>query len=218
MYGAPTIGTCRQYSLSAAYNESETSAEVDCATQHTAKVFAVVQLPDSLGWDASPSQLEIVMTKNCFPAIDTLLGRTEAVREKSAYSINWFLPTEEQRSYGARWIRCDAALLGGRALMPLPSNTEPMLPGGALPKSISLCLSGQNHIPTVCSKTHDYRATNVTAVVKDSYPGLNAMQKIASNRCPKLVSTPRNWWATFAARSGWVGGNHSIVCYSHKSN
>jgi len=217
-YQQPSVGQCRNYTMDAALKESNNSPVVVCSNTHTARVLAVPMLPSGMTWNASVDKLALVMEKACYPALVKALGRTVKKQHLSAYGIMWFIPTATQRQHGARWIRCDVVLQGGQQLRAIPKDTSPMLPSGSLPKSVARCVTGTQRLITICGKTHNYRASAATLVDRTTYPGSSTLASIAKKRCPGLVSTPRSWYATWAARSGWVAGDHMIVCYSHVSN
>ncbi|HEY3016304.1 MAG TPA: septum formation family protein [Nocardioides sp.] len=216
-YQQPSVGQCRNYTWDAGLKDSNSSPVVSCSKTHTARVIAVPMLPAGMTWSASADSLERVMMKACYPKFEKALGRTAKIRHRSAYGIMWFIPTRTQRSHGARWIRCDIALRGGQQLRPIPKDTAPMLPAGSLPDRIARCLSGDQHLMTVCVKSHNYRATGATVVDRTRYPGSNTLFSIAKKRCPGLVNT-RRYYATWPTKNSWRAGDHVIVCYSHTSN
>jgi len=217
-YQQPVAGQCRNYTYDAALKDSNSSPVVPCSSTHTARVLAAPLLPSGMTWNASVDSLERVMIKACYPKFVQTLGRTAKIRHRSAYSIMWFIPTLTQRQHGARWIRCDIVLRGGQQLRAIPKDSSPMLPSGSLPNSIARCLTGDQHLLTICGKTHNYRATGATIVDRTAFPGDSTLSSIAKKRCPSLVSTPRHWYATWPGKNSWIAGDHVIVCYSHVSN
>jgi len=215
----PTVGECHNYGLAVAAQESDTSAVVPCGTTHTAKVIKTPLLPENLTWDSEASAIHLVMVKACLPAFRAILGRTERLRQKSAYEIVWFEPTQAQKDAGARWLRCDLVLYGGYSLQPITRNTAPILQAYPLPNRVTSCLVGGDPIRlTVCSKTHRYRATGTWLVERTYYPGHDGMLAIAKRRCPSLVTTPRYWYAFWMDRNAWKAGDRTITCYSHTSS
>jgi len=218
-YQEPTVGQCRNYTSSAGAADSNGSPVIACSTSHVARTIAVLQLPSWLEWStASYDQVSLAMAKGCQPALVQALGRTEIVRKMSAYSYVWFIPNAAQRDHGARWIRCDVIRRGGRDLLPILKDSAPMLPSAPLPNSVAKCLVGERFLATACSRTHQYRATKGFTLTNSSYPGEQRLFEIAKNRCPKLVSTPRNWYASWPGKIGWRLGERVMVCYSHRSN
>lgn len=218
LFGAPSVGQCRNYSMDQAQAQTNKSVPIDCGTAHVARTIAVPMLPDSMSWDATPLQLGTVMSKGCTPALRAALGRTEALRHRSAYTIMWFTPTAYQIEHGARWIRCDVVLSGGATLRPLPKDTAPMLPAAPLPNSVALCVTATTFRDTTCSRPHVYRSSAAPVFNQTSWPGRRALLAFAQRRCPSLVSTPRNYFASWPAQNQWRAGDHTVVCFSHRSN
>jgi hypothetical protein len=215
----PPVGKCRNYGMAAVFEESNDSQTVSCGTTHTSKVVGTPLLPDSLTWDSTDNAIQLAVLKGCLPAFRHYLGRTEALRHRSAYEFAWFEPTQTQKDAGARWIRCDLVLIGGLSLMPIKRNAIPILQAAPLPRSVTSCLAGSDPIrKTVCTKTHRYRATGTYLVDRSTYPGEDGMRTIANRRCPSRVSTPRSWYATWPRKNSWLAGNHTITCYSRTSN
>lgn len=213
---APKVGECRNYTLAQAGKRSNASPVVPCTQKHTAKVIEVFRLPASTPWN--DDRVYPFVVDNCSPKVRTTLGRTERLRHLSAYGFTYFIPNQQQRENGARWVRCDIALYGGTMLRPLPSNAKPMLPAAPLPNRVARCLTGK-HFRTTCAQPHAYRATGVTTVANRRFPGEQAMYNIAKRRCPRLVSTPRNWYAIWASKVHYNrGGDRMIVCFSRRSN
>ena len=220
-FGIPTVGECRNYGLAAVAPPTNESPVVPCGELHTSKVIATPLLPDSLTWDSPGPAIHLAMAKACFPKFRSTLGRTERLRQMSAYDIAWFFPTEAQKLAGARWLRCDLVLYGGSTLMPIRRNAVPILQAAPLPRAVTSCLAGPDDDvrQTVCSKVHRYRATGTWLVERTYYPGHDALFDIAKRRCPSLVSTPRRWHARWMGdRSAWRAGDRTITCYSHTSS
>lgn len=219
VYQIPTIGECRNYGLAAVAPPTNESPIVGCGTTHTSKVIATPLLPDSLTWESPEPAIHLAMIKACFPAFNSKLGRTESLRQKSAYSMAWFYPTQAQKDAGARWLRCDLILLGGSTLQPITRNATPILPAAPLSKSVKSCLAGpaDSIRLTVCSKTHRYRATGTWLVDRTYYPGPD-LAAIANRRCPSLVSTPRYYYWVAMGKDSWKAGDRTITCYSRTSN
>jgi len=217
-YQEPTVGQCRNYTMTAAMKETNSTPVIACSQTHTARVYAVTQIPDSLSWDtATFDQLQPVMMKACWPTLEKALGRGQLTNRKSAYSLMWFVPTDTQKQHGARWLRCDVVRLGGNALLPLLKDSSPMLPS-TLTNAHLACLTGDKHLVTACSKAHNYRATGGLLISSSTYPGNDALYRIAQRKCPAKVSTPRNWYAFWPSKVSWKYGDRAMVCFSHRSN
>lgn len=213
MVGAPTVGSCSTLTPKGSDAAVDHSAEVACTKSHTAEVAGVVKLPTGMSWtSASPADLFRVVAQKCATKVDTLLGRTTAVRDSSAYSYVWFMPTKGQRDKGARWLSCSVILHRAAALAPLPTSTSPLLPNGALPGAVARCLT-RSALTTTCRSTHLWRATG-TFKVAGKYPGAKVLNKKATRACVSRVHSPAFRW-TYKDKTTWnVHGDHVVVCFS----
>jgi hypothetical protein len=213
LVGAPAVGTCSTLTPKGSGSAVDHSPDVSCAKSHTAEVAGVVKLPTSMSWaSASPADLFHVVAQKCATKVDTALGRNTAVRDSSAYSYVWFMPTKGQRDKGARWLSCSVILHRAAALAPLPTSTSPFLPKGALPGGVARCLT-RSALTTTCKSTHAWRATG-TFEVTGRYPGARALNKKANRACVSRVHSPAFRW-TYKDKTTWnVHGDHVVVCYS----
>ena len=211
-YGSPQVGECHQLTMDDAASASDTSAPTDCAQSHTTRVIAVGHLPTRYAW-SNQDAVERVAIRACVPALDEALGRTDRVRDVSAYSWLYFRPTRAQRDHGARWIRCDLLLLGGARLLRLPTDTTPALGRSPLPNGVARCLTGRTFSTTACSRSHAFRATGTFTVDAATYPGARRLDRAAARRCPSHVSSTAFRW-TYRTGLRWNLGDHVVVCYT----
>ena len=214
-YQAPQVGDCHQITLAQGGQESETSDPTDCATSHTVRVIAVGHLPDGVAWSQTAAVAKAA-TRACVPALDETLGRSAKVRDTSAYTSLWFIPTKDQRSHGARWIRCDIALYGGTKLVALPSDATPALDAPPLPDKVARCMTGKAYT-TTCARTHAWRATGTFTVASKKYPGTKRLNRIATDKCLSRISGNAYRW-TYKSAVTWKLGDHVVVCYSRTSS
>ena len=103
-FGIPTVGECRNYGLAAVAPPTNESPVVPCGELHTSKVIATPLLPDGLTWDSPAPAIRLAMLEAGLPKFRQLLGRTERLRQRSAYELAWFGPTQVQKDAGARWL------------------------------------------------------------------------------------------------------------------
>ena len=211
--GAPKVGTCTTLTPKGSNAAVDHSADVACSQTHTAEVAGVVKLPTGMSWSsASSADLFRVVAQKCATKVDTVLGRNTAVRDSSAYSYVWFMPTKGQRDKGARWLSCSVILHRASSLAALPTSTPPFLPNGALPGGVARCLT-RSALITTCTSGHLWRATG-TFKVAGRYPGAKALNKKATRACVSRVSSPAFRW-TYKDKTTWnVHGDHVVVCYS----
>ena len=211
-YQAPAAGECRNYTLTAADKPSNTTPVTPCSSTHTAKVFVVGHLPESVTWGQTDAVGKAV-SDTCSPAFDQALGGTEKLRRMSAYTFFWFEPTPTQQSHGARWFRCDVAMWGHQALTPIPNVGFPVL-GSGLKYGVTRCLYGSDTVHyTACKLSHSYRATGAFSISGTTYPGDTAIRNTAVRRCPNFVSTRAYYWVG-PTRTSWKYGDRIFVCYS----
>jgi hypothetical protein len=217
--GTPAVGECRSLTLAEAEQSSDTSAAIDCSFAHDARVIAVPDLPSGVSYgDLDSVGVLHTAARLCYPAFRAALGQTDRVRDRSAYTYLYFVPTAAERAAGARWLRCDLTLRHGATLGDLPTDRVPALATRRVPAGVARCLAGRAHLVTVCTASHSYRATGSFTVDLKRFPGRARMARIGRNRCPALVSTDADfrfsWLPAFAYN---LAHDRTIVCYSHTS-
>ena len=214
-YGAPAVGTCSVMTLKQSGKETDRSTAVPCTETHTAKVAGVVQLPDSVTYSDGFNTLYRVVANRCLPKLNAMLGRTNPVRDSSAYILVWFEPTKTQRQHGARWLSCSVVLAHATKLAPLPTDNVPLLPDGPLGNGIARCLrtiDGTLHY-TQCRARHGWRATG-TFTVSGKYPGAKVLNRKATRKCVSRIHSRTYRWL-YRDKITWnVGNDHVVVCYT----
>jgi Septum formation len=219
-FGAPTVGACSTMTAKQAAAQADHSTVVPCSEAHTAKVAGVVSVPDRLDF-SQIAKLYRVMVNRCRPKVNALLGRTDRVRDSSAYDLVWFIPTKTQRQHGARWISCSVVLRQAFKLAKLPTNKTPLLPSGRLGEGIHRCLLKDTSrvITTRCVAGHGWRATGSFVISSSTYPGHKAINHKARTKCATRVIAGRSYRWTYSTKINWqVGGDHAVICYSKTSS
>jgi hypothetical protein len=211
--GRPSVGECHDLTVAQVNAPSDSRPPVDCAQSHTTRTIRVAQLPSGTSWNDGADQISRTVERTCLPARDEALGRTDKVRDRSAYTFVWFVPTRAEREAGARWFRCDLALNGGSRMLPLPTDETPALGGLPLPDSVARCLHPDTLITTTCARTHTWRSTGSFTLRLADHPSEKRVRTAALKRCPALVTTGRYRW-TYRGEVGWKLGDHVVVCYS----
>ena len=205
-YAAPAVGSCHAYTFRQATKRSETSAPVDCAASHTGLTLAVTTVR-SLKSDRAVARAAQKCDRTVRGTVGSLLPST-------AFSTRFFLPSKAEAKQGARWLRCDIVLLGGRAtLAPLPVDYLASPPTDAT----ALCAVTQKKVTTatVCSSRHDYRYTAHYKARGKRYPGDTKLLRSVIVTCAKKVSTPKKFWAFYPDQSEWNAGYRQVSCLSH---
>lgn len=164
-------------------------------------------------WGASADDLARVTVNACQPALDETLGQSAKIRDRSAYSWAWFMPTTNQRAHGARWFRCDVVLYGGTKLLALPTDSTPALTNPPA-ESVARCLTS-GFSTTTCDRAHAFRTTGTFTLHASHYPGEGegAFRKAAVKRCPALVDSSNFRW-TYRSKDAWNLGDHTVVCFT----
>ncbi|HEX3298119.1 MAG TPA: septum formation family protein [Nocardioides sp.] len=216
-YGAPTVGSCSTMTPRQADHPSDRSTVVPCSKAHTAKVAGVVRLPKGVDYTSSPVRVYRAMVDRCRPRFDSMLGRSAAVRDSSAYDLVWFVPTAKQQQHGARWLSCSVVLRQGARLAKLPTDKTPMLPSGRLGRGIQRCLLADTSrvVTTRCSSRHGWHATGAFVIASKRYPGRKAVNRRAASTCVSRVQSGKPYRWTYWTKINWqVGGDHAVICYS----
>jgi hypothetical protein len=220
-FRAPTVGACSTMTADQAAAVADHSTVVPCSDAHTAKVAGVVRLPDRLDYSSDVVKLYRVIADRCRPKVNAMLGRSNAVRDSSAYDMVWFLPTKTQREHGARWMSCSIVLRQAFKLAELPTNKTPLLPTGRLGDGIHRCLLADTSrvITTRCAARHGWRATGAFVIDSERYPGPRAVDRKARTKCAGRVLAGRSYRWTYSSKIDWqVSGDHAVICYSKTSS
>jgi len=214
--GKPAVGQCRSLTLAQASASSNPTAPTGCSSAHNARVIAVRNLPKGVTYAQLNTRAKVstMAVRLCYPAFRRALGRNDRVRNTSAYSYLYFVPTPKQRSSGAHWLRCDLALRHGGSLAKLPTDRKPAL-RKKVPNGVKRCLAGKHLLTTTCTSHHQYRAAGAVTIDIKKYPGRTKMVKIGRSRCPAIVTTDADYRFTWSGKTVWnVAGDHTLVCYN----
>lgn len=215
--GKPSVGQCRSLTLAQASAPSNSSPTVGCSSGHNDRVIAVKNLPKGVSYSQlnTAAKVNTMAVRLCYPAYRAALGQSDQVRDRTAYSYLYFVPTSKQRSNGARWLRCDLTLRQGASLAKLPTDRKPALKGTRVPKNVARCLAGKSLVTTTCTSAHSYRAAAAVKIDIKKYPGRKQMIKIGRSRCPGLITTDADFRFTWSGKTIWnVARDHTLVCYN----
>jgi hypothetical protein len=220
--GQPAVGQCRQLTRAQIGQASNQTAPIACSTSHNSRVIAVPTLPKGVGWHELMSGGRVYgqAVSLCYPAFKATLGQTNAVRDRTAYTWLYFIPTDKQRAAGQRWIRCDLALSHSAQYAALPNDHVPALADSSPTAKVARCLHQVKNslLTTSCSAPHSYRATGTFSVSRSRYPGKTTLLQMGRSRCPALVHSDSNFRWTWNNQTVWTRGrNHVVVCYTHTS-
>jgi hypothetical protein len=215
----PVVGECRHLSLKQSGAETDTSAPIDCKKNHNARVIAVKNLPNGATYDhLSQAKLFHYADQICHAAVRKAVARNHLVLDQTAYTYLFFQPTAAQQAQGARWVRCDLAIVHGHVYGNLPTDKTPAVKGRHIPNSARKCLAGKSRYTTTCSAGHLFRATGAFTVPGKKFPGTKAIEKLANKRCLAHVSS-RDFMFTWKNQPYYTWRNdHTVVCYSKTSH
>jgi len=206
---APVVGRCYNLTYAQAGAASSSVHYVACSSTHTTKTVAVPTVPSGTDYknisDAAAVKLGVTL---CQPKFFKYLGSTPENRHLTAYDYLFFIPTAAQRAAGARWMRCDLLLAGGKAVLPLPpaSNSTPVLTG-PITDSIKRCLVGTEHLRTTCDHNHQYRSSSAYTLPGTGYRTPSQFTAAGAQRCPDAE------YFTWPSKNGWTAGDHVLVCF-----
>lgn len=208
----PKVGSCHALTYQEAAGKSDPDAPVACDRRHTSRTFLVPTVPAGIRMDDMDA-LGRLVDRKCDPAYERTVSRSIRARLMSAYTYFWFAPTAAQVRQGARWVRCDVALVGGAVLAPLPTKVRrPALGKAPHRDTEARCYLGKKkgYGVTVCSRPHQYRAVKVFQGKGKSYPSERRLYTMARQGCRPAAGRA---WATFnPSREQWEAGFRYFVC------
>lgn len=219
----PKIGDCYSYPRFATVKAAEARA-TSCKRSHVGETFYVAKLPSSLGPPRKATYAErAAAAKPCTEAAMHeaigLAGRTIPSR----FEVVVVFPTNAQWEQGARWMRCDAALLEGSSYTRLkaPLSTvisqakdgtfdfcTPKVPGSKAKVAGRCTKPKQNWILVTEPRI---------APASSAFPGLEAVTREAKALCKeaaKEFEDPQDrWWAIWPKKAGWKAGYRLAMCF-----
>lgn len=207
--GAPRVGACYDLTLKQAFTESTGEATVACSTKHTLLVGAVGEVPASVGWDDDEAVADAASTI-CSPFWRKFYDNRSPLRYLSLHQAIWLIPTPAQRAAGARWISCSIGLSDGAKLLPLGKGA-PAKATATPADSVARCVAGKKRQTVVCSKPHQWRATQAFSFKASG--GEKAVSaaaaKAAARRCGPRMKAP-GWLWTW--RTLPIKNTYAVIC------
>ncbi|MDO9458034.1 septum formation family protein [Nocardioides sp.] len=208
----PAVGSCHATTAKEATAVSDGDAAVSCDKTHTGRTFLVPSVPARIKM-SDLDALSRFSGKRCGPAWTEAVNPSLRVRMLSSYTYFWFAPTKKQVDAGARWIRCDVALLAGPSLAPLPAAKTPALGKAPHPDNEARCYLGKKggYGLTVCTRSHQYRAKGIFQLTGRRYPSREGVLRAASRNCPRITGS-QQWLVDPPSVTAWNGGVKLFVC------
>ena len=215
-YHQPKVGSCHRLTKRQAFSWVAPNATVPCTERHTSRTIVVKRLRGKDVFERDENFLAPIFGA-CTRKAQRILGNNDRARAMSAFETFVFIPTKLERARGAKWMRCDLALLGGPVLHPLPQDLD--LGSPPLAANVARCLSGpeRNLQVTVCAKKHTYRVTGGFRNSGKRYEP-KRLEKVAIRRCRGMVSS-RTWrYQIPMSADRWNVGYRTTVCYTRTRN
>jgi hypothetical protein len=207
----PKVGDCHDLTWKTSYGMSDTRRPVSCRSRHTLQTVGVPTLHVALA-GLSDDDLNALAIETCEPVWVKAMGRGVVERSVTAYKEYLFVPTARQIADGARWVRCDIALLAGKFLLQLPRHrlSRPILSKRQDDTTLR-CLTGK-HLPTPCAQHHAYRPLDVVRFKPLAYPTTSDFEDAGSELCPAATA-----YFTWVSQARWRIGDRALVCYAKSS-
>jgi hypothetical protein len=132
----------------------------------TRRVNQALQLPRGLteypGGDGLPEGVRATVKAQCQQALDAYVGaapRGTTGRVASRLTSVWYLPSGSEWELGARWVRCDAAVIPiGPLTASYPGTFKDALTQGQVPFALTRCFDHTLEL-TRCDAAHAFEGT-----------------------------------------------------------
>ncbi|MDQ4085187.1 MAG: septum formation family protein [Actinomycetota bacterium] len=228
----PEEDTCRRVSAEALRTIVNDDPAVPCARRHTVVTFHVGRVPagarDALS--AADAAVEVAADRKCSRRFRDYAGGTYADRRLSMLTPTYFLPSGEQWTLGARWVRCDAyAYATPTRLADLPRSLEDAFERDRVSDRLTRCSpvspSAADFRHVACEEPHRWRAVATENVGNrdERYPGRGTVQDRARNRCEEPVREYLGTQESFSygfevpQRDAWSEGDRVALCWARTS-
>lgn len=208
----PAVGSCHALTLEEALAASDPDPAVRCTERHTSVTTRIVRFRNAPNWGNTDRLLARIETP-CSQSQLALFGGHAKPLQMSAYFGLFFIPTKAQRDAGAKWVRCDTALISGRSLRALPTDGDPELGRLPLPDRLARCRVGKagGYAVTTCDRKHAFRATHAVKYPSRTYPGTRRMSRWTLRKCRAKLGGAAFYYEP-AERAEWRAGMRFSVC------
>lgn len=186
----PSVGRCYDTPDAVLPDAHDPTEPVDCGRPHTLETFAVLAVEGPLNARTVAAQ-----SRRCSERLRDFLGGDDVAR--TAVSVYYFTPAPAQREDGARWVRCDAAVVADTALTStrrMTGSLEDAFADG-VPAAYRRCLSSppkpagsQPLVP--CTQPHAAQQLPQGVDLGDAdrpYPGTDGLAARANAKCAPMV-------------------------------
>ena len=149
----------------------------------------------------------------CLPVLAEELGVEPSQVNQSLATTLIYWPSDEQWANGARWWRCDAAMLSQDRLTLLPTDLSIVFEDGTPLTGYRACLDLERD-RVLCENSAAYFMF-VDVVLLDgpaTFPGDAEVNALAAEECPSL--TGGNWYATWPSAATWEQVGQYVQCWT----
>lgn len=227
---APEAGDCRNVSVRGLRSIVNDDDPVRCRRPHTVFTFYVGRIPARAAEDALSSadeNVENAADRICKSRFNDFVGGTGGDRRLSMLTPTYFLPSTEQFTIGARWVRCDIyAYATPDRLLRLPTPMKNALERPRVRDAVQRCSpvspSAANFGHVACQRPHHWRAVAIRPLGKprEDYPGPRTVQNRAQDRCEAPVRSYLDTQGAFSygfevpRRKAWSEGDRIGLCWA----
>jgi len=123
-------------------------------------------------------------------------------------------PNPAQWAAGARWFRCDGALLTLKSLAQIPQNYISYARTSTGIAAYRRCLTS-THVLTSCTLRHTLKIHTYVILGTESmqYPGTSATLAHALTLCQHALGTVPVAYGTYPLAAAWAMGDRIAGCY-----
>jgi len=219
----PEVGDCYAYPRFTTVKAAEAEA-IACKRSHTGETFFVGVLDDAMGPPRKATFAKrAAAAKPCTEqAMHQVIG-LGARSIPSRFEVVVVFPTNAQWKQGARWMRCDAALLQGSGYARLKAPMSTVVAeakDGAFDFCTESVPGSKAKVASRCTKPKKnwiLVAEPRIAPASADFPGLAAVTREAKAVCKKVAKDypdPQDrWWAIWPKKSGWKAGYRLAMCF-----
>ncbi len=228
----PEKGACYQLGYRQAIDPVVTRKPVPCRRTHTARTFAVPQLPTVVAGHlvaVDSARARRAPARECPKRLEAFLGGSQEDLRLSMFRAVWFTPTLEQSDEGANWYRCDVvALAADKRLAELAGQLRGVLGTPAGSERYGTCATAEPGTPgferVACVRGHSWRAVGVVPLFdlagdKGRYPGVDAVRSEGQGPCEETgrgqADDPLDfqWGYEWPSKKDWRSGTTYGLCW-----
>jgi hypothetical protein len=239
----PVVGDCWRTDFTTIDSDYTWSSgpAVDCATAHQSYTYAVTSLSKTLSRTLIDQKtgnvrddIDNAAWKSCDVASTHFLPST--ARQESRLEQGYFLPSEGAWANGARWVRCDFAIiaygssLADPRLEKLPAKISDFVHDAqSTPEIFVMCVNTEESTQTSdplssdtatyadCAKNPQWREASEDYLPGDdtaAFPSEKARNEFDQSHCGDPADTAGEVWITYEpTKDSWKTGDRTLECW-----